>query len=263
MTSDLLREIEQEAVLPDPHLPNLLRKCIALGGQSGSVALREWATRELKGYGEGDALPSYRVIPAFVAIDRVTTTHRVSGQQISPASLPDIARDHVKEEVQLPGPIAVLTDAIRDARTRGDDYIDFAIPGGASLTALTNDHFRTKGVQYQTIERIYHRTSVTSLVGVVDTVLTNLVELVAELRAGIGGGSTVPDKALTDRAVNIVIYGDRNRVDVAQAVAEAGGRAEVQSATGKESKGRVILVWAVGIATVVGAVIALLVWHPW
>ena len=132
---------------------------------------------ELKGYGQGDALPPYRTIPAILVLDGATMTHRVTGQQISPTSLPDIAHDLIKEEVPLYGPIAELTDAIRNARNQGESHLDFGIPAGSALTALTNHHLRVKGVQYQTIERIYWRAAVTSLVGVVDTVQTNLVEI--------------------------------------------------------------------------------------
>jgi hypothetical protein len=263
VSGDLLAEIEREAMQEKPDLPALLRKCIALGGISGSVALRDWATRELKGYGDGDTLPGYRTIPAVLALDGATMTHRVTGQPISPASLPDIARKVVKEEVPLPGPIAELTDAIKEARGRGDDHVNFGIPAGSALTALTNHELRVKGVHYQTIERIYWRCAVTSLVGVVDTVHTNLVELVAEMRAGVGRGHAVPGKELADRAVRIVIHGDRNRVEVAQAVAATGGTAEVNVASDGESRARKVMYWAGGLATVAAAVIALLVWHPW
>jgi hypothetical protein len=263
VSSDLLGDIEQEAVEADADLPTLLRKCVALGGKSGSVALREWATRELKGYGGSDTLPPYRTIPAILALDGATMTHRVTGQQISPRSLPEVARDLVKEEVPLYGPIAELTDAIWGARNRGDDHVNFGISGGSALTLLTNHGLREKGVEYQAVERIYLKAAVTSLVGVVDTVQTNLVELVAELRAGVGGGHVVPDKDLTDRAVSIVIYGDRNRVEVAQAVVDVGGSAVVNTPPERESRAKRIMFWAAGSATVVGAVIALLVWHPW
>jgi hypothetical protein len=263
VSSDLLSEIEREAVQTNADLPTLLRKCVALGGISGSISLRGWATRELKGYGQEDTLPPYRTIPAILALDGATMTHRVTGQQISPVALPEVARDLVKEEVALHGPIAELSDAISDARKRGDNHINFAIPGGSALTALTNSDLRVKGVQYQTIERIYWKVAVTSLVGVVDTVQTNLVELVAELRAGVGQGHALPDKELTDRAVNIVIYGSKNRVEVAQAVAGTGGTAEVSAAPERESRARTLMYWAAGLATVAGAVIGLLVWHPW
>jgi hypothetical protein len=263
MSSDLVGEIQREALVAQPDLPSLLRKCIALGGQSGSASLREWATYELKGYDSGTELPGYRIIPASLVLDGSTMTHRVTGQAISPASLPDIARDKIKEEVRLHGPVAELVDAIKSARTNGDDFINFGIPGSAALTALTNHHFRTKGIEYQSIERIYLRTSVTSLVGVIDTVQTNLVELMAELSAGMTSGDSLPSSALAEKAVNIVIHGDRNRVSVDQAISEAQGSATITTRGPKESKLRTIMFWVGGAATVSAAVIALLVWHPW
>jgi hypothetical protein len=119
-----------------------------------------------------------------------------------------------------------------------------------------------KGVEFQTIERIYLRAAITSLVGVVDTVQTNLVELMAEMRAGVGKGNAIPDKDLADRAVNIVVYGTKNRVEVAHAVAGTIGTVQINAAPEPESKAKTIMYWAAGAATVAASVIALLVWHP-
>jgi AbiTii len=55
----LLAEVQRDA--PDGNVPlaDTLRKLIALGGQAGSVQLREWASRELRGYQGSDVeLPS-------------------------------------------------------------------------------------------------------------------------------------------------------------------------------------------------------------
>jgi hypothetical protein len=60
----LLDAIEEGALDPKSDLPALLRKCIALGGRSGSSELRAWARQELNGYGEDDAVPKYRVLTA-------------------------------------------------------------------------------------------------------------------------------------------------------------------------------------------------------
>ena len=48
--STLLEQIEQAALDDTADITGALRKCVALGGQSGSEELRTWATRELKGY---------------------------------------------------------------------------------------------------------------------------------------------------------------------------------------------------------------------
>ena len=58
--STLLEQIEQAALDDTADITGALRKCVALGGQSGSEELRTWATRELKGYNASDQLPEYR-----------------------------------------------------------------------------------------------------------------------------------------------------------------------------------------------------------
>lgn len=46
---DLLRQIERGAHDTSSDLASLVRRCISLGGVTGSESLREWATRELMG----------------------------------------------------------------------------------------------------------------------------------------------------------------------------------------------------------------------
>jgi hypothetical protein len=188
--------------------------CIALGGQSGSESLRDWASRELKGYCQGTHVLPYRVIPTSIVVDGLTSTHRIIGEQVAPYALPAPARDLVKEEDELRGPIAELVDAVASARAAGEDHIKLGIPGGATLAVLVSAEQRQAGAVSHRVERVYKKASVSSFVGVIDAVHTNLVELVAEIRAGLGPGEDLPGKELADRAVNIAIYGQGNRVDV-------------------------------------------------
>lgn len=210
----LLDRIEQEAIKPDCEVASVLRMCVALGGQSGSADLRSWASRELKGYEPGASLPDYRTIGAVLAVDGFTATHRIQGEQIARYSLPEPARSQIEEVIELRGPIAELVDVIARARASGDDDVKFAIPGGAELTILMNADMQRRGVMTRRVERVYKRSSVTAVVGVIDSVLTNLVELVAEIRAGLGPGEIQPGKELTDRAFNIVVNGEGNRIEI-------------------------------------------------
>jgi hypothetical protein len=212
--ASLLDRIEQEAVKADCDVASVLRMSIALGGQSGSEDLRAWASRELKGYQASDPLPDYRIIGAAIAIDGFTATHRVTGEQIAVLSLPQPARDVMQEIVELRSPIAELIDVVAEARRSGEGDVKFSIPGGTELAVLMNADLRSRGSMTQRVERVYKRSSATALVGVIDSVLTNLVELVAEIRAGLTSGTEVPGKALTDRAFNIVINGQGNRIEV-------------------------------------------------
>lgn len=74
-----MAEIESGALDSDADLPKLLRTCIALGGSIGTADLRDWASRELKGYGPDDDLPEYRRIPAPLMLDGFTGSGRVTG----------------------------------------------------------------------------------------------------------------------------------------------------------------------------------------
>ena len=53
----LLGEIEAGALDRRTPIGDVLRKVIALGRQAGSAELRDWATRELRGYGADDEIP--------------------------------------------------------------------------------------------------------------------------------------------------------------------------------------------------------------
>jgi hypothetical protein len=54
----LLNEIEAGALDRQTPLGDVLRKVIALGGKAGSTELRDWVTRELRGFKADDELPS-------------------------------------------------------------------------------------------------------------------------------------------------------------------------------------------------------------
>ena len=79
--STLLEQIEQAALDDTADITGALRKCVALGGQSGSEELRTWATRELKGYNASDQLPEYRTVGAPIALDGATFNAHITGQQ--------------------------------------------------------------------------------------------------------------------------------------------------------------------------------------
>jgi AbiTii len=48
--SDLLAEIERDVLDESKSVAAALRRCLALGGQPKSAELRDWASRELRGY---------------------------------------------------------------------------------------------------------------------------------------------------------------------------------------------------------------------
>lgn len=206
----LLDEVEAAALDEASSLPGALRKCVALGGQAGSTDLREWATRELRGYRGEDDLPDYRIIRAPLVMDVVSGNYKITGQSVTPLHLPKEVREDVKDEVSLRGGIGEIEAMLRRAETDGEARVG-AI-GGSSLAALMN----MRADQFTHIERIYHVLSPIVIAGVVDQVRTTLVELVAEMRAGMGSDESVPSGELADQAVHIAVRGWRHRVTITQ-----------------------------------------------
>jgi len=55
--ANLLSEIQEAALDEAQPVTVALRHCVALGGVSESELLRDWASKELKGYAPDDVLP--------------------------------------------------------------------------------------------------------------------------------------------------------------------------------------------------------------
>src|SRR3546814_13746052 len=84
----LLSQIEDGAPDSSTPLADTLRKCVALGGQAGSAALRDWAWREMDGYGPEGELPASRTVGAIIAIAGATINAAIPDQQNAPHDLP-------------------------------------------------------------------------------------------------------------------------------------------------------------------------------
>jgi len=251
----LLEQIEQAALDDTSDIAGALRKCVALGGQSGSEELRAWATRELKGYNAGDDLPEYRTVGAPIALDGATFNARITGQQISPGALPSPMCDHIKEEIDLRLPLAEIIEAVK---TADGNVVRMSLPSGADIARLMNYEAKQHDPYLvQQITRLYWEVHVSSLLRIVDVVRTTLVELVAEIRAGTPRDAE-PTKAVTDQAVNVAIYGDKNRIKLTDLTQLHADRDLTTEALERETTGRRLMWWLVGIATVVAAVAAII-----
>jgi hypothetical protein len=118
-----------------------------------------------------------------------------------------------------------------------------------NTTRQTNGH----------ITSLYWSVSTIALEGVLDQIRTRLAELIAELRSGTPRGQMVPTPALAANAVNVVINGNRNRVNVAQAT-DGGSVAPTPEDTpgGFWTTARLVGAAVVGLATIVATVVAVL-----
>lgn len=72
-------------------LAGLLRKCLLLGAETGSVSLRDWARKELTGYGDEDEVPEYRRLSGVpISMDSISGNTWATGQTISRFQLPQL-----------------------------------------------------------------------------------------------------------------------------------------------------------------------------
>lgn len=261
---NLLTQIQSGALDSKSDVADLLRKCVALGGETGSARLRVWATRELKGFGPGDELPIYRLTGSFLYLDGVTVRGRITGQQMPINMIPAAAREWSKRDIEIRQPIAELVDLIHSHRRRGEDSVKLAPPGAQELVALINHDLAIAGQRSwpglppsQVVERVYWEVGLNVFAGIIDTVRTTLVELVAEMRAASPGG-TVPTREIAEQAVDVAVYGKVRRLVVNQVgaggsgIAVAGGNASTGDAQ-PESKPRRWMWWLAGIAAVLAA----------
>lgn len=259
----LLAQIEQDVLDESKPLASALRKCVILGGHAGSADLREWATRELQGYrSEDDKLPDYRYIAAPLLVDGISGHWKITGEEISVLDLPEIARDVVKDDMEMRLGIGEIEAMIRQAEAK-DGFVRLGMPGGAELARMMTHEL---GNPYRGVSRIYRSVAAASLRGVVDAVRTALAELVGELRAGMPEDAQVPSTELADQALQVAVHGSKNRISVSAAQASGESTAAVApqepEKRGFWTTSRRTGALIVGLATVAGAVAAILALHP-
>jgi hypothetical protein len=201
---------------------SLLQKCILLGGQVGSEGLRDWARRELRGYGQDEDVPDYRRVTGQLCVDRVIPAGIITGQVISTLTLPEFARERVTGEVLLTHGVGELEALSRAA----DEMVKFAPFREPELVALWNNERPAN----DKVTAVYSQVSRASLANVVIGVRTALAELVGELLATAGGGER-PTKQAADNAVHVVVTGNRNTVNVVGSQETTNGNSSV-TATG-------------------------------
>lgn len=223
MPRRLLDEIESDALSDGVPLATALRKCIALGGQSGSEKLRDWASRELNGYAD-EELPEYRKLPAPLKIDAMTAGAQITGQQIGPHALPEPANKFIREEVELRFGVGEV-EALVASRPAGES-IKLQPAGSTQIVALMNHEINEP---FQQITALYWSVAPAAIRGVLDRIRTSLTVLVAEIRAATPGDPQTPPTEAADQAVQVVLTGKRSKANVT--VTQASGQATATTTT--------------------------------
>jgi hypothetical protein len=259
-TQSLVEEIERDALDSATSLADALRKCIALGGHSGSTDLREWAARELNGYERPSEVPDYRAIVAPIVIDGMSGNNQFTRMQVSVMDLPEMVREGVSEEIRLQPGVGELEHLVREERESGE-AIRVSLPGGVEIARLMTYE---RGERSWSVERVYWNISPTAIVGALGHIRTQLVELAAEIRAEAESDPAHPSAEAVQNAVNVVIHDSkRTRVHVNAAQATDHGRSGVRPEEQEPpwwKTTRVLWAFVVGAAGIVAAIFAWLQW---
>jgi hypothetical protein len=245
----LLQEIESGALDEKKPIGGLLRTVIQLGGEARSAELRDWAMRELSGYGPDDELPPYRIFTAPLQIDWMNRRHLVRGETISSLELPDFARDVMTDEVKLPHGIAQVEELAR--RCEPGDVVKLAPPGSQDLVTLMN----AKRPGIAQIERLYWGVSPVVLWGVVDQVRTTLTAMTAEIRAELPDNGGVISPAVADNALSVAVTGKRNKVTVTAPQGESAATVDNPPEEGIPLWVKVVGGIVTGLIAVIGVVL--------
>ncbi len=256
----LLGEIERDLLDGKP-LADLLRKCVLLGGKSGSVELRNWASKELRGYGVDDGdVPRYRIVPAPIMADAFTGSAIVKGQRIPISVLPDFVQENISEEMELRQGVGEL-DALAKS-TNGSEGVHFSLPMGADIARLMDAQ---SGNRWQHINALYWSVLPAVIHGVLDNVRTALAELVSELIGTMPSDQQVPTPDQAHQAVQVAVYGKKSQVTVttSQASGAATSTIEAREPSPPEesrfwTRGRKIGAAVVGLAAIVTAIVTLI-----
>lgn len=251
----LLGEIERDLLDGKP-LADLLRKCVLLGGKSGSVELRDWASKELRGYGPDDGdVPSYRIIAAPIMADAFTGGAIVKGQRIPVSALPDFVQENISEEMHLRQGVRELEALANSADGSG---IHFSLPMGADIARLMDAQSENR---WQHINALYWSIMPAVIHGVLDNVRTALAELVSELIGTMPNNQQMPTPEQAHQAVGVAVYGKKSQVTVttSQASGEATSTITSQESSLPEesgfwTRGRKIGAAIVGLAAIVTAI---------
>lgn len=260
----LLEQIEHDVLSARP-LADALRKCVVLGGKAGSIELREWATRELRGYDSKDDAPDYRTVGAPILADAVTGNAIVKRQQIGVSSLPDFVQEEISDQFTLLQGIGALEAMAASADSSENGAVNLSLPMASEIGSLMD---KASGNPFQQITALYWSVSGVAVHGVVDQVRTTLAELVAEMRAGTPSSSALPTAGVANQAVNVAVHGKRARVTVQSAQASEGSSANVKIDDDSEDSpfwttSRRVAAFIAGLASIAGVTLTVAQVRGW
>ena len=204
--AELLKRIEDEAL--DGDVVKALLLCQKLGGHAGSDSLCAWAEKELTGWPAGEYLPDYRMLKGAM-VGHGTAPGGTVRMPIPTDMLPQELLD---SEV-LGIPVRFSISQIQET-SRQDDIT--VMPSHSGMLAnFLNERNQGSAI----LGQVHLHCPGSAFGGIVTTVRTKLINLVADLRRSLPDEVTVDDEqvsAAVSKAANnlVVVTGDHNAVTV-------------------------------------------------
>jgi hypothetical protein len=181
----LLSMIEQAILDDSVTTTSILQKCIILGGRSGSTTLRDWAAKELRGYGPDDEVPPYRRIAAPIYIDGQVGPSLFQGRAIGVEDLPDVVQEWgIGNEFSLRQGLGELEALARS----GDDSVRFGSRSSSLIVKMMNRRLS----EFETVFNVYWKVTPQTIQGVVEQARTSVAKLVGELLAMLPSDGDTP-----------------------------------------------------------------------
>lgn len=174
MSDSLLISIRQ-GILEGRPLPDLLRACVFLGTDTGSEALRRWATYELDGYPSDAAFPDYRVCsPVPLRASYRNGPQIMSKISMAPWNFPPKAREHYPEEIRFKQTISELIQFSQQ------ELSQFQMGQLLIMKDLFNVH-HYPGAEIFSISADF---DASFFVGLIDRVRNSLTSMIADMTSG-------------------------------------------------------------------------------
>lgn len=192
MTSTLLQSLRERILDEDEPLAGLLRKCLALGMETNSSSLRDWARSELLGYSDDSELPDYRKTPLPpIKMDSVSGNRTITGQIITRLQIPPEAREYVAEEFHFRQPVEELEELSKQ------ESLSFTSSALSYAQSLWNSNLGP----FQQIINMSFTMQASTITGILSKARTRLMEIIMDLTSETPL-TELPGKDRVDQAVN-------------------------------------------------------------
>jgi hypothetical protein len=193
----LLEEIIDLAVGNKEPLSVLLRKCLVLASILKNTKLKEWVERELKGYGQDDPLPEYRVVPVVAK----GNFSGIGGAKIENLPLPSGILDEKHREwattTHLFSPIAAYEGLAEQPKDGGTPNI----PWPADLVV----HYQHKFIRGYVLVVAWQDIPRSAIISLIDTIRTRVLSFALEMQGEVERASDDPAAVPSEQVTRLLI----------------------------------------------------------